>query len=172
MNQHEARVRAGTRLYRDTETAHNQARSALVDAVVDALKAGQNPTEVTNWTPFTAAHVRGLARSHDVPDYLLRRYKSARGWLEASFPGWPRAARALADLGAGLEDEEFTGGVLWYGLTHAGTRPVQKRIITERLVRWATRPGAGQWARRYATTADLAAAIGDVLDGHLPRRSR
>ena len=172
MNQHETRVRAGTRLYRDTETAHNQARSALVDAVVDALKAGENPTEVTKWTPFTAAHVRGLARRHGVPDYLLRRYKSARGWLEASFPGWPRAARALADLGAGLEDEEFTGGVLWYGLTHAGTRPVQKRIITERLVRWATRPGAGQWARRYATTADLAGAIGDVLDHHLPRRSR
>ena len=74
--------------------------------------------------------------------------------------------------------QEFTGGVLWYGPTHAGTRPVQKRIITERLVRWAAR-GPGRTGRQLTgppgqvaveNVADRARQVGGggVAAGPLP----
>src|ERR1039457_7406457 len=48
----------------------------------------------------------------------MRRYARARGELEARLPNWPEVAAAIGALGIGLEDAEFVGGVLWYGLTH------------------------------------------------------
>lgn len=55
-----------TRRYRETEEAHAQARDAVVDAVVTALRAGHRPTDVVERSPFTAAHVRKIAREHGI----------------------------------------------------------------------------------------------------------
>ena len=66
MSQHEDAVRAATARYRKTEQAHERARADVVDAVVEALRAGERPTDVTAWSPFTATYVRKLARSHGI----------------------------------------------------------------------------------------------------------
>ncbi|MGH3192662.1 MAG: hypothetical protein ACRDPY_40200 [Streptosporangiaceae bacterium] len=66
MNEHEQAIREATRRYRVTEKAHDAARDVLVGAVVEALKAGERPTDVTNWSPFTAAYVRKIAREHGI----------------------------------------------------------------------------------------------------------
>jgi hypothetical protein len=66
MSQHEQEIRTATARYQDTEAAHESARTALVAAVVAALKAGERPTDVTAWSPFTAAYVRKLARSRGI----------------------------------------------------------------------------------------------------------
>lgn len=63
---HEEAVKDATRRYRRTEAAHEQAREDLVAAVVAALKDGERPTDVTNWSPFTATYVRRLARQNGV----------------------------------------------------------------------------------------------------------
>ncbi|MFI9552674.1 hypothetical protein [Nonomuraea endophytica] len=55
-----------TRRYRDTEKAHETARQEVVDDVLAALKAGKRPTDVVEHSPFTAAHVRKLARDNGV----------------------------------------------------------------------------------------------------------
>jgi hypothetical protein len=66
MSEHEKAVRDATSRYQKTEQAHEQARDALVSAVVDALKGGERPTDVTAWSPFTPAYVRKLARENGV----------------------------------------------------------------------------------------------------------
>jgi len=78
---------------------------------------------------------------------------------------WRDAATAIGGLGIGLDDADYVGGVLWYGLTHRGGQgnpEEQKRVITDRLVRWATRDGGD--------SARTAAAIRSVLDEHLAGR--
>lgn len=64
------RLAAATRRYEKTESAHDDARRAVVDAVVAALKADIPPTEVERLSPFSGAHIRKLAREHDVPPAL------------------------------------------------------------------------------------------------------
>lgn len=54
---------AATARYRELEQAHD----AVVAAILAALKAGAGPTEVANRSPFTAAHVRKLAREAGIP---------------------------------------------------------------------------------------------------------
>jgi hypothetical protein len=96
------------------------------------------PTDVAAKSPFTEACIRRLARENGIPEYLLRRYPKARAELEARLPRRREAAQAIGDLGIGLDDPEFVGGLLWYGLTHrgsAGDPEEQKRVITDRLVR-------------------------------------
>lgn len=66
MRQNEDAVRDAARRYRQTEEAHEKARDNLVAAVVEALKAGERPTDVTSWSPFTATYVRKLARKHGI----------------------------------------------------------------------------------------------------------
>lgn len=56
-----------TRRYRQTEAAHEKARAEAVAAVVAALKADVGPTVVAERSPFTAAHVRTIARDHGIP---------------------------------------------------------------------------------------------------------
>lgn len=56
-----------TGLYRETEIAHEEARKGLVQAVIAALKAEVPPTVVSERSPFTATHVRKLARENGVP---------------------------------------------------------------------------------------------------------
>ncbi len=159
-------VEDATRRYQQTGKAHDQSRQDVTAAVLAALRAGQRPTDVAAKSPFTEAYVRKLARVNGIPEYLLRRYPKARAELEARMPGWRDAAAAIGGLGIGLDDGEYVGGVLWYGLTHRGSEgnpAEQQRVITDRLVRWATRDG-----RNAAKTAD---AIRCVLEEHLPGRA-
>ncbi|MBX7464947.1 hypothetical protein [Streptomyces sp. NPDC057910] len=55
-----------TSRYRKTEADHHSARDAAVEAVVEALRAGERPTDVTNRSPFTAAYVRRIARDNGI----------------------------------------------------------------------------------------------------------
>jgi hypothetical protein len=162
MNELDA-VGQATGHYRHTEEAHGESRKALTAAVLAALQAGERPTDVAAKSPFTETYVRRLARENGIPEYLLRRYPKARAELEARLPSWRETAKAIGELGDGLDDEEYVGGVLWYGLTHRGSadNPAeQERVITDRLARWATRDGGDATA--------VAAAIRAALTGHLP----
>lgn len=55
-----------TRRYTRTKKAHEEARADAEQAVVDALRSGMRPTDVTNASPFTAAYVRRIAREHGI----------------------------------------------------------------------------------------------------------
>ena len=158
-------VEADTRRYHETEAAHEESREAVTASVLAALRGGERPTDTADKSPFTATYVRKLAREAGVPEYLLRRYPKARAELEARLPRWREAAKAIGGLGIGLDDAEYVGGVLWYGLTHHGSEgspEEQKRVITDRLVRWATRDGGD--------AAQAAGAVRSVLDEFLPGR--
>jgi hypothetical protein len=56
-----------TRLYQDTEAAHEAARQAVIAAALAALRAGVTPNEVEDLSPFTSAYVRRLARAEGIP---------------------------------------------------------------------------------------------------------
>ncbi|MEI8411454.1 MULTISPECIES: hypothetical protein [unclassified Kribbella] len=56
-----------TRLYRQTENAHEEARKAVIAAALAALRAGVTPNEVEDLSPFTSAYVRRLARAEGIP---------------------------------------------------------------------------------------------------------
>lgn len=60
-------MKAATRRYRRTETAHEHSRAAAISAVLAALKDGERPTDVTEWAPFTATYIRRLARDAGIP---------------------------------------------------------------------------------------------------------
>jgi hypothetical protein len=63
VNEHEAAVRAtGRKVAR-----HDREKAEHVAAVVAALKAGERPTDVADWSPFTATYLRRLAREAGVP---------------------------------------------------------------------------------------------------------
>lgn len=55
-----------TARYRETEAAHDESREAATEAVVEALRAGERPTDVTARSPFTAAYVRRIARDNGI----------------------------------------------------------------------------------------------------------
>ena len=163
-------VARDTARYRETGAAHEQSRAAVTASVLAAMRARRRPTVVAAASPFTETYVRKLARKHGIPEYLLDRYPQARAELEARMPGWREAAAALGGLDIGLDDEEFAGGVLWYGLTRPGSEASparQERIIVDRLVRWATRDGGDA-----AAAAAAAAAISSVLHAYLPAPER
>ncbi|MEU4291051.1 hypothetical protein AB0E63_22740 [Kribbella sp. NPDC026596] len=58
---------AATRLYRQTESAHEAARQAVIAAALAALREGVTPNEVEELSPFTSAYVRRLARAEGIP---------------------------------------------------------------------------------------------------------
>lgn len=62
-----AALDAATKRYRKTEAAHEQARAETTEAVVQALRAGIGPTTVAERSPFTAPHVRTIARAAGIP---------------------------------------------------------------------------------------------------------
>jgi hypothetical protein len=63
MNEHEAAVRAtGRKVAR-----HDRERTEHVAAVVAALLGGERPTDVAEWSPFSGAYLRRLARDAGVP---------------------------------------------------------------------------------------------------------
>jgi hypothetical protein len=156
-------VKRRTMRYQATEAEHQQAREAVTQAVLSALRAGQPPTAVAKASPFSEIYVRKLARENGIPDYPLRRFPKARGELEALLPAWRDVARAIGKLSASLDDVEYVGGVLWTGLTHKGAEgnpDEQKRVIVDRLTRWATRGGG--------SASEVAMAVRSILDDYLP----
>lgn len=63
MNDHEAAVRStGRKVAR-----HDRERADHIAAVVAALTAGERPTDVAEWSPFTGTYLRRLAREAGVP---------------------------------------------------------------------------------------------------------
>lgn len=63
MVDHQAEVKATGRRVR----RHKAERDQHIAAVVAALNAGKRPTDVAEWSAFTAAYVRKLAREAGVP---------------------------------------------------------------------------------------------------------
>jgi hypothetical protein len=61
-----AELGAATKRFRRTEKAHEESRDAAVEAVIAALRGGARPTDVTERSPFSPAHVRNLAREHGI----------------------------------------------------------------------------------------------------------
>jgi DNA-binding PadR family transcriptional regulator len=139
-------------------------------AMIRVLKAEgvtlRSPREAQRlWRRARQHELQPDARLHGIPEYLLRRHPKARAELEARLPRWREAAKAIGELGIGLDDAEYVGGALWYGLTHCGGEgnfDEQKRVIIDRLVRWAIRDGGD--------SVRAAAAIRSILDYHLAGR--
>lgn len=67
MSVHKDAVETAARTYRDAQTQIKSARAGVCAAVVAALKAGERPTDVAAWSPFTATYVRKLARKAGLP---------------------------------------------------------------------------------------------------------
>lgn len=64
MNEYEAAVRStGRKVAR-----HKAERDAHIAAIVAALEAGERPTDVAAWSPWTPANVRKQARLAGVPE--------------------------------------------------------------------------------------------------------
>lgn len=70
-----------TSRYRQTEAAHEEARAAAIAAVLEALKVGERPTDVTEHSPFSAAYVRRIARDNGI-EAAKPGPKSAKGGRE------------------------------------------------------------------------------------------
>lgn len=66
MNEPLEALKKATQRYRKTEAAHDAARTEAIYAVVEALRAGHRPTDVTEASPFEAAYVRRLARKNGI----------------------------------------------------------------------------------------------------------
>jgi hypothetical protein len=67
MDKYEEALRTSTRRYKRTETAHEESRKVSAADVLAALRAGVPPTRVAELSPFTATHVRKLAREAGIP---------------------------------------------------------------------------------------------------------
>ena len=67
MDEYEEALKASTRRYKRTDVAHEESRKASTADVLAALKAGVPPTRVAALSPFTATHVRKLARDAGIP---------------------------------------------------------------------------------------------------------
>jgi hypothetical protein len=63
MDEYEAAVRTTGRRVANADTWRDQ----HIAAVVAALLAGKRPTDVADWSPFTATYLRKLARAAGVP---------------------------------------------------------------------------------------------------------
>lgn len=63
MSEHEDAVRATAKRVLRHKAEHDQ----HVAAVLAALKAGERPTDVTEWAAFTSTYIRRLAREAGIP---------------------------------------------------------------------------------------------------------
>lgn len=68
-------IDASTARYRETEKAHEEARQAVVNAVLNALRAGKRPTDVAGRSPFTDSYIRRVARENGIKAQPRRRKK-------------------------------------------------------------------------------------------------
>lgn len=70
-------VKSTARRWRSADKARDRARDEHFAAVLAALRVGELPTEVYEESPFTATHLRGLARDADIPPAKKRSRRSA-----------------------------------------------------------------------------------------------
>lgn len=76
--EHLAALDETTRQYDDAAAALEKARQASASAVLAALRDKVAPTTVAERSPFTATHVRKLARGADIPPVTTRRKPQRR----------------------------------------------------------------------------------------------
>lgn len=93
------RIRAATSAYRRTKLEHERSIEEVVSAVVAAIRDNPNHprgyiTRVVKASPFTATHVRAIAREHGIQAPGPSRHPSRRGSVtmsaeefRESFPG-------------------------------------------------------------------------------------
>ena len=60
-------VKQTGRRWSAADRARDKARDEHFTAVVAALKAGRTPTDVSDLSPFTATHLRQVARDAGIP---------------------------------------------------------------------------------------------------------
>lgn len=79
--EHLAALDETTRQYNDALAALDKAREASTAAALAALRDKVAPTTVAERSPFTAAHVRKMARKAEIPPATTRRkpQRRARG---------------------------------------------------------------------------------------------
>jgi hypothetical protein len=96
---------------------------------------------------------------------MLRRYPKARAELESRLPGWRDAATAIGDLGIGLDDAEYIGGVLWYGLTHRGGKATRRSRSASSPTGWSAGPPGTAETPRGPRPPSAPSWISTWLDG-------
>ncbi|WP_454199550.1 hypothetical protein [Nocardia sp. Marseille-Q1738] len=60
------RLKAATRAYKRLSDRAEEARKEVFAAALDALRAGERPTDVADESPFTPAYLRRIAREHGI----------------------------------------------------------------------------------------------------------
>lgn len=60
------RLIAATKRYESLNERVEKARQEVIAAVVNALREGELPTKVAEASPYTAPHVRKIAREHGI----------------------------------------------------------------------------------------------------------
>lgn len=76
--EHLAALDETTRQYNDAAAMLEKAREASAAAVLAALKGKVAPTTVAERSPFTATHVRKLARAAQIPPATTKRKPQRR----------------------------------------------------------------------------------------------
>lgn len=59
-------LKESTERYRQAAAALDDARKAVIEAAVEALRAGERPTDVAAASPFTPSYIRRLAKEQGV----------------------------------------------------------------------------------------------------------
>ncbi|MBF6138144.1 hypothetical protein IU501_34815 [Nocardia otitidiscaviarum] len=60
------RLKAATRKHKRATESAEAARKEVLDAALEALRAGERPTDVAAASPFTPAYIRRIAREHGI----------------------------------------------------------------------------------------------------------
>jgi hypothetical protein len=128
--------------------------------------------EGTTVTEVITASLRDYTSTPPSHRFTFAEWPEARPWLDTSYPEWRKAAVALADVTAGLADEEYAGVALWLAITrHPADRAQQQRVIAGFLLGRASTVTRGGWRDRYRDSRALLQAITAALSEHLPPRA-
>ena len=60
------RLKTATRAYKRLADRIDDARKEVLTAALDALRAGERPTDVADESPFTPAYIRRIARENGI----------------------------------------------------------------------------------------------------------
>lgn len=132
-------------------------------AIAKAVAEGTTVTEVIT------ASLRDYTSAPASRRFRFAEWPEARPWLDTHYPEWRKAAAALADVTAGLADEEYAGVALWLAITrHPADRTQQQRVVAGFLLGRASTEG--DWRDRYTDSRALLQAITATLGEHLPPR--
>ena len=128
--------------------------------------------EETTVTDVVTASLREYTSTPPKRGFTFAAWPEAQPWLDAEFPAWRLAARSLADVTAGLVDEEYAGVALWLAITrHPADQAQQQRVVAGFIVGRANSVAEGGWRDQYPDSRALLRAITAVLSEHLPHRA-